>query len=543
MNSPILWWTASRSIRLTRIKPAILSRLAAALLTSAVALPLVPLPVQAQLQSSGASKDLNSPAQVQVDNSPLNRNTGAITSFAPIVDKVGPSVVTITARGVKDDGDQPQDNPILRHFFGIPDDQGGGQGDDSAEALGSGVIVSSDGLILTNNHVAEAGDKITVRMGDHGPEYKARVVGNDPTSDLALLKIDAKNLPVITFADSDQVKVGDIVLAVGNPFALTNTVTMGIVSALGRGGMGITDYGNFIQTDASINPGNSGGALVDTEGRLIGVNTAIFSRSGGNQGIGFAVPSNLVRNVMDSLLKNGKVTRGFLGVGPQDLDADLIESLHAPADQQGALVKEVIQGGAADQAGLQDGDIITSVNGKPIADSQSLKLTIGGMNPGDRAQIAYLRDGQPRTVEAILGQEPGGDDVAQAAPQQGPSRELGGGGDLAQATPPPAAPPQGVSNVLDGIAVGDLDTSARSDLKIPGDVKGVVITDVSGDSVGYDAGLRKGDVILDMNRKPLTSADQAIAESNKIAKTEHVLLHVWSQDSGSQYLVLKPKDS
>jgi serine protease Do len=495
-------------------------------MTAAMAFSLSPLamvPVRAQTAPApqGGMAKAPAPPQIQVDSSPLPRSTGALTSFAPIVEKVGPSVVTIfTTRNVKQQANPLEGNPMLRRFFGIPDNSGpdGEEGEGGKlEGLGSGIIVSPDGLILTNNHVAEAGDEIMVRIGDHGHEYKAKVVGNDPTSDLALLRIDAKNLPVLTFANSDEAKVGDIVLAVGNPFGLTNTVTMGIVSALGRGGMGISDYENFIQTDASINPGNSGGALVDTQGRLLGVNTAIFSRSGGNQGIGFAVPSNLARNVIDSLLKNGKVTRGYLGTVVQELTPDLAQQFKVPEDQQGALITDVTAGSAAEKAGLRDEDIITAVNGKPISDPHALRLTVGGMSPGDKVTVTYLREGESRTAEVTLGAEPSAGEISENAPQEGKS------------------------NVLDGITVGDLDDSSRTDLKIPKDIKGVLVTDVSTDSVGYDVGLRKGDVILDMNSKPLTSADEAVTEGNKIEKDERVLLHVWT-GGRTEYLVLKPKE-
>jgi serine protease Do len=486
--------------------------------------PLAAVPVRAQSAPDPAGSLARTPSapKIQVDASPLARSTGAITSFAPIVDKVGPSVVTVfTTKNVSAKDDHAAEgNPILRRFFGIPDDSspdGDDGGGGKVEGLGSGVIVSSDGLILTNNHVAEAGDEIKVRIGDHGHEYTAKVVGNDPSSDLALLRIDAKNLPVLTFADSAQVKVGDLVLAVGSPFGLTNTVTMGIVSALGRGGMGITDYEDFIQTDASINPGNSGGALVDTQGRLIGVNTAIYSRSGGNQGIGFAVPSNLVHNVIDSLLKYGKVSRGYLGTVVQELSPDLAEQFKVPDDQQGALIAEVTPGSAAEKAGLENGDIITAVNGTAIADPHALRLTVGGMSPGDKVNVTYLRDGQSRTAEVTLG--------VQAA-----------AGELSENTQP-----QGKSNVLDGITVGDLDDSARAELKVPAEVKGVLVSDVAPDSVGYDAGLRKGDVILEMNRKALTNADEAVAAGDKIGKDERVLLHVWSSGR-TEYLVLKPRE-
>jgi len=533
MNSPILWWTArhTRAVQFTRLKQPLLSRLASAAIAAAMAATLAPLavvPVQAQNtlttlntpdQPGALSKAAPAP-QIKVDPTALQRSTGALTSFAPVVDKVGPSIVTVfTTKNVKEEAS----NPMLRRFFGVPDNSGpdGEEGDSGkVMGLGSGVIVSPDGLILTNNHVAEAGDEIMVRIGEHGHEYKAKVVGNDPSSDLALLRIDAKNLPVLTFADSEQVKVGDLVLAVGSPFGLTNTVTMGIVSALGRGGMGITDYENFIQTDASINPGNSGGALVDTQGRLIGINTAIYSRTGGNQGIGFAVPSNLVRTVVDSLLKYGKVTRGYLGTGVQELTPDLAEQFKVPDNQEGALITELAPGGAADKAGLKTGDIITAVNSKQISDPHNLRLTVGGMRPGDKVTLTYLRDGQSRTADVTLGEQTASGEISENAPQQ----------------------QQGKSNVLDGITVGDLDDSARTELKVPNDLKGVLVTDVASDSVGYDVGLRKGDVILEMNRKPLTSSDQAVAEGDKIEKTERVLLHVWSKGR-TEYLVLKPRET
>jgi len=489
--------------------------------------PLSPLavPVLAQNppdEQSSIAKASPAP-QLKVDSSALQRSTGAITSFAPVVEKVGPSVVTIyTTKNVKEEANPLAGNPALRRFFGIPDNSGpnGEQGgNEKVEGLGSGVIASSDGLILTNNHVSDAGDEIMVRIGDHGHEYKATKVGNDPTSDLALLRIDAKNLPVITFADSDQVKVGDLVLAVGNPFALTNTVTMGIVSALSRGGMGITSYEDFIQTDASINPGNSGGALVDTQGRLVGINTAIYSRTGGNEGIGFAVPSNLARTVVESLLKYGKVSRGFLGAGVKPLTPDLAREFGVPEDQQGALITDLSPDGAASKAGLQDGDIITAVNGKAVGSPNELRLAVGGMNPGEKVTVTYLRNGQSKTADATLG-------------------EQSTNGELSENK---NAPQESKPNVLDGITVGDLDDSSRAELQVPRNIKGVLVTEVAPDSVGYDAGLRKGDIIVDMNRKALTSADQAVDEGNKIEKTERVLLHVWTKGR-TDYLVLKPKE-
>jgi serine protease Do len=530
MNSLIPWWTApwSRSVQFTRSKSIFSVRLARAAMACAMALgmgPLALVPVRAESAPDNGSATSQATPQIQVDNSPLARSTGALTSFAPIVEKVTPSIVTVsTTKKVSAEANPLAGNPMLRRFFGIPGGPDEGDEGGSVEALGSGVIVSPDGLILTNNHVAEAGDKIVVQIGEHGHKYDAKVVGNDPTSDVALLKIDAKNLPVLTFADSDQVKVGDIVLAVGNPFALTDTVTMGIVSALGRNtvldddGNGPTHYEDFIQTDASINPGNSGGALVDTQGRLIGINTAIYSRSGGNQGIGFAVPSNLARNVIDSLLKYGKVNRGYLGAVVQELNPDLAEEFKVPDDQQGALISELLPGSAAEKAGLKTGDIITAVNGKAVSDPMSLRLSVGGMRAGDQATVTYLRDGQSKTLNVTLGEQGNTGEIAQSGPQQNDH-----------------------PNVLDGITVGDLDDATRSDLKVPSEVKGVLVTDVSADSVGYDAGLRKNDVIIEMDHKPLTNADDAVSEGDKIAKNDRVLLQVWS-NGRTEFVVLKPRE-
>jgi len=524
MNYPILWRTAPLSLafRLSHIK----SNLSRAALAAAISLgmgPLALVPVRAQDApvKQAAASDATPGAQLQVDNSPLNRSTGAITSFAPVVEKITPSIVTIsTKRKVVASDRREESNPLLR-FFGIPD---GPNGPGGGGALGSGVIVSPDGLILTNNHVAESGDEILVKIGDHGHEYTAKVVGNDPTSDLALLRIDAKNLPVLTFADSDQVKVGDLCLAVGNPFGLTDTVTMGIVSALGRStyegdGQPSKAYQNFIQTDASINPGNSGGALVDVQGRLIGINSMIVSSDGGNQRIGFAIPSNLARNVIDSLLKYGKVSRGYLGILLQQLTPDLAEEFKVPADQEGALIGEVYPGSAAEKGGLQNGDIVTSVNGKTVTDGHALKLLIGGMSPGDKVTVSYLRDGQSNTAQVTL---------------------LGDGntGEVATNSGQDDSHP----NVLDGVNVGNLDDSSRADLKIPSEIKGALVTDVAPDSVGYNAGIRKGDVLLEMNRKPITGADQALAEGDKIGKDERVLLHIWTNGM-TEYVVLKPKES
>src|SRR4029450_13922893 len=294
--------------------------------------------------------------------------SGVITTFAPVVEKVAPSVVTVftTQTGSRTLAPLPFSDDALRQFFGgqLPQRQG----KQTLQGLGSGVIVSPDGYILTANHVVSGAEEIMIGLGTELRKYKAKKVGTDPGTDVALLKIDEKNLPGITFADSDKARAGDIVLAVGNPFGLRQTVTIGIISAVGRGGVGIVDYENFIQTDAAINMGNYGLALVDTEGRLRGINTAIFTRSGGNQGIGFAIPANLAREVMQSLRGKGRVVRGYIGTSVQTLTPEIADAMKLKGQQTGALVCEVEPNAPAAKAGIKTGDVITAVNGKKVND-------------------------------------------------------------------------------------------------------------------------------------------------------------------------------
>ena len=391
--------------------------------------------------------DVKAPAPMPAVKWIILRSRPILPSYAPIVEKVAPAVVTISTSkmvkggvgAVNPNGNNPLFNdPTFRRFFGIPDQGGNGGDEDQAPApapgrkhnnenngngnngkagrddkghkqplgLGSGVIVSSDGYILTNNHVVEGADDISVTIGDSPHEYKAKKSAPIPGSDVAVIKIDGKDLPAITFADSDQLRPGDIVIAVGNPFGLTRSATMGVVSAIGRGGMGIVDYENFIQTDASINMGNSGGALVDYDGRLVGINTAIFSRTGGNQGIGFAVPANLARNVMESILKTGHVQRGFLGVGLQPLNEDLVKAFKLKSDD-GALISEVQPKSPAEKAGVQTGDVVTAVNGKDMKSPRELQLLVGSMSPKAKVDVKLLREGQEKTVTVDLGERPG----------------------------------------------------------------------------------------------------------------------------------------
>lgn len=420
-------------------------------------------------------------------------------SFAPVVQKVLPSVVSVsTARTVR----MP---PALRQFFGTDPSE-------KIQGLGSGVIVSADGYILTNNHVIKDADEIVVNVGAERKEYRAKRIGTDPGSDLAVLKIEGKDLSAASFADSEQIRVGDVVLAVGTPFGLDQTVTMGIVSGLGRGGMGIVDYENFIQTDASINPGNSGGALVDTSGRIVGINTAIFSRTGGNMGIGFAVPSNLAQQVLQSIREKGRVIRGYLGTLVQPLTDDLARALKL-TKQTGALVAEVSARSPAEQAGLRSGDVIIAINNKPIQDPRQLRLLVGAMTPGAPVEIKFIRDGQEKISKALLAELP---------PTQPKTDEDS---------------PSDAPNILKGVKIGDLNEETKRTLKVSPEIQGAVIVGVEEDSTAYKAGLREGQIIQEINRQPVRTAADAIRLGQ--ASTEgSLLLRVWAEGT-SQYVVVE----
>jgi serine protease Do len=445
---------------------------------------------------------------------------GQLTTFAPVVEKVAPAVVTIftTERITRKVLPFPFSDPALRQFFGLQVPQQ--QGNETLQGLGSGVIVSSDGYILTANHVVAGAQQIMVELGTSLKRYKARKIGTDPGTDVALLKINDKNLPTIAFADSDKARPGDVVLAIGNPYGLRETVTMGIISAVGRGGVGIVDYENFIQTDAAINAGNSGGALVDTLGRLVGINTAIFSRSGGNQGIGFAVPSNLCREVMKSLREHGRVIRGYIGTTVQTLTPDLADAMKLPESTTGALVGQVEPHTPAEKAGLKSGDVITAVNGKNVTGARQLRLAIGSMAPGTKVQLDVNRGGQKKTFHVELAELP--------AKLNAPPESSGG-----QNAQPEKA------TVLGGLAVADITDDVRSTLKLPDDVHGAVITEIDPDSAAAQAGLRAGDVIQDVNRQPIRNAQDLVDVSKKLKPNEEILMRVWSRGS-SGYVALEP---
>ena len=334
-----------------------------------------------------------------------------ISSFSDAAKKAMPSVVNIhTSKEVKIPRHPLMNDPIFRHFFGNrlgPQTQ-------QVSSLGSGVIVSPEGYILTNHHVVKAADEIQVALAD-GRNATARVVGGDPDTDLAVLKIDLKNLPAITFGHAEQAQVGDMVLAIGNPFGVGQTVTMGIVSALSRSHLGINTFENFIQTDAAINPGNSGGALVDAAGNLIGINSAIYSRTGGSLGIGFAIPVSLAKQIMEQIIQHGGVTRGWVGVEAQDLTPELAESFGL-SNTKGTLIAGVLRGGPADRAGVKPGDILLAINNKPVADSNTMLNLIAALEPGKNATLKMLRGRTELALQVNVGKRP-------AMQQQGPDEE------------------------------------------------------------------------------------------------------------------------
>jgi serine protease Do len=456
---------------------------------------------------------------IRVEAAPVNRDARPGASYAPVVKKAAPSVVNIyTTRTVHLRVQNPFFNdPVFRQFFG---NQPGSVVTQKQRYLGSGVIVSPDGYILTANHVVAGADEIKVKAGDK-KEYTARIVGKDPPTDVAVLKIDAKELPAITLADSDQLEVGDIVLAIGNPFGLSRTVTMGIVSALGRSGLpGFSQYQDFIQTDAPINEGNSGGALIDAEGRLIGINDAIFSPNGGNLGIGFAVPVNMARYVMDRLIRSGKVIRGNLeGVLIQDVTSDLAEGFHL-TNQNGALVADVALNSTAQKAGIKSGDVITAFNGREIPDAHALQLLVSESVPGSEAVIKLIRNGAEKTATVAL---------TELRPEMAPEESSPG---------KDANPDQPRADALDGVTVADLQPSVRAQLNVPDDIQGALVYDLDRDSNAADAGLRRYNLIVEINRQPVRNAGDAV-QLGRQAKGNQILLKVWRREgnfAGTQFI-------
>jgi len=341
------------------------------------------------------------PAAVVQSASPSASSVTRTISYSDAVQRATPTVVNIfTSKEVRAQRHPLLNDPIFRRFFGdqLPDEA------QRASSLGSGVIVSTSGYVLTNHHVVEAADEIEVALPD-GKKLLAKLVGNDPETDLAVLRVDSENLPAISFGSSETLRVGDVVLAIGNPFGVGQTVTSGIVSALGRTGLGINTFENFIQTDAAINPGNSGGALIDASGSLVGINTAIFSRSGGSMGIGFAIPVSTAKMVLDQIVKSGSVTRGWIGVEVQEITPPVAESFKLD-NTRGALIAGVLRGGPADKAGVKPGDVLLEVQGKPVADPAGMLNLIAALAPGQSAKVKLKRQGQSVDANITVGRRP-----------------------------------------------------------------------------------------------------------------------------------------
>ncbi|ATG18789.1 Periplasmic pH-dependent serine endoprotease DegQ [Ralstonia mannitolilytica] len=355
------------------------------------------------LQRGRVAVQSGSPIVALKEVAPIGHGGTSSNSYAEAAKVAMPAVVNIfsSKNAPKRSNPQASADPWFRFFFG---DRAPEQRQEPTASLGSGVIVSSEGYILTNHHVVDGADEIEVALTD-GRKSNAKVVGSDPETDLAVLKINLPDLPAITLGRLENVRVGDVVLAIGNPFGVGQTVTMGIVSALGRSHLGINTFENFIQTDAAINPGNSGGALVDAEGNLVGINTAIYSRSGGSLGIGFAIPVSLAKQVMESIISTGSVVRGWIGVEPQDVTPEIAESFGL-SRKDGALIAAVVQGGPADRAGLRPGDILTSVNGESILDTTALLNSIAQLKPGAEAKVTVSRKGKPVELTIIVGKRP-----------------------------------------------------------------------------------------------------------------------------------------
>jgi len=446
---------------------------------------------------------------------------GPLTSFAPVVKRAMPAVVNISSSKVVKRQQMPGgmlDDPFFRQFFGgrVPQQQ---QPRSQREtSLGSGVVVSADGYILTNNHVVDGATDVKVAFFDKH-EYPAKIVGSDKFADIAVLKIDKTGLTPLPFADSGHAQVGDIVLAVGNPFGLGQTVTMGIISAMGRAGLGIERFEDFIQTDAPINRGNSGGALIDTRGELVGINTAILAgETGGNEGIGFAIPANLAHSLMDQILKKGKVSRGYMGILPQQLTPDMAKAFNIPSEK-GVAIARVEPDSPAMKGGVKVGDVITAINGNPVEDVNAFRLQIASFEPGTTVNLKIARGGQTLTVPVKLGEF---DEKADAT---GERPEIQG---------------KGEKGALGGVSVEALNSDIREQLQLPAGTSGVIITDVDEDSAASAAGLHSGDLIIQVNHRDVKSVADFNAAVKAGAARESTLLLV-KRGPGTQFVVVPNK--
>ncbi|OGW43277.1 MAG: hypothetical protein A2132_00335, partial [Nitrospirae bacterium RBG_16_43_11] len=439
-------------------------------------------------------------------------------AFVEISKRVTPAVVNIsttkTMKGMEKGQFSPffQD-PFFRRFFGdeffreheMPRKR-------KEQSLGSGVIVSEDGYIVTNNHVVEGADEIKVLLSDRR-EFVGKVVGADPKTDLAIVKIKDSDLPAIVWGDSDQIEVGEFVLAIGSPFGLNQTVTSGIISAKGRANVGIADYEDFIQTDAAINPGNSGGALVNIRGELIGINTAIFTRSGGYMGIGFAVPSNMAKSVMESLVKEGKVTRGWLGVYIQDITPELAKQFKLNANT-GALVSDVMEGSPAEKAGLERGDVIMQYNGKEVENNSHLRNMVAQTPVGKAIDVKIIHDGGEKKLKVTIGELPA--NMAKGETGEGAS-----------------------DGIFEGVTVQNLTPEFRERLEIPDKIRGIFVTTVEAGSPAEEYGLKAGDVVMQINKKDTKTIKDFNKIVDDIKKGDSILVLVY-REGMTIYITMSP---
>jgi len=423
-----------------------------------------------------------------------------LPSLAPMLERITPAVVNIATTSTVRIRENPLfADPLFRHFFQIPGQQR--PQTRTTQSLGSGVVVDAKhGYIMTNNHVIDKADEIRVTLRD-GRNLKAKLIGTDPATDIAIIQVHADKLTAVPMANSDQQRVGDFVVAIGNPFGLGQTVTSGIISAMGRSGLGIEGYEDFIQTDASINPGNSGGALANLKGELIGINTAIFSRSGGNIGIGFAIPINMAKNVMQQLIHHGEVRRGTLGAQAQDLTPELAQAFNIK-NRHAAVITEVDKGSAAERAGLRAGDIVTGVNNKPIHDATGLRNTVGMLRVGETISLSILREGKPKILSAHI---------------EEPQSNVTSG--------------EKINVHLSGAQLSNIEQGSP----LYGKITGVIITGVKQDSPAWRSGLRRGDIITSANQHKVGSINDL---GKAISSSKSLLINI-KRGNGALFLYLQ----
>jgi serine protease Do len=452
--------------------------------------------------ASYQAKELYKPSGISKNSVDFLTKTG--DAMAEIAKVAMPAVVNIATVKTEKAAEGPRnpllDDPFFRRFFGDRFRHPDTPRERKSSSLGSGVIVSPDGYILTNNHVIRNADKIQVLLSDKR-QFTGKIIGSDPKTDLSVIKIDADNLSYLNLGDSDNLKIGELVLAIGNPYGLNQTITMGIVSAVGRANVGIADYEDFIQTDAAINPGNSGGALVNVRGELVGVNTAIFSTSGGYQGIGFAIPSNMAEAVLDSLITKGKVIRGWLGVSIQGITPELAQQFGLKKDY-GTLVADVIENSPAEKGGFMRGDVIIELDGKEVDEPYNMRNMVASTNPGEDVTFKVIRNGRVVSLQVTIGELPS---EVQKTPTE-------------------------FQNALNGISVQNLNPDIYRQLNLPEKIRGVVVTDIESDSSAASA-LVPGDVILEINRKAISSLEDYESIVSSIKPEQDVLLLVYRRGS------------